>query len=126
MLLRCRKVKQVGMIQPGRYDIVLQQGATFELNLQLFDGNNTPLVMSGYTVAGKLFDRLGVNQLATFTHSWTAIASGMFKMSIPANVTATISGEAQYDFLVTEPTGTKYYILEGSANIEEGLTGRIS
>ena len=114
------------MIEPGRYDITIYQGATFELNLQLLDGNNAPVVMSGYTVAGKLFDRLGITQLASFTHSWTAIASGMFKMSIPANTTASFSGGtlAQYDFLVTEPTGTKYYLLEGSATIEEGLTGR--
>lgn len=112
------------MIEPGRYDIAIYQGATFELSLQLFDGNNSPLVMSGYTVAGKLFDRLGVTQLATFVQSWTAIESGMFKMSIPAATTATLSGDAQYDFLVTEPSGTKYYLLEGSATIEEGLTGR--
>lgn len=113
------------MIEPGKYDITIYQGATFELNLQLLDGNNSPVVMSGYTVAGKLFDRFGVTQLATFTQSWTAIESGMFKMSIPPNTTATLSGDAQYDFLVTEPSGTKYYLLQGAAAIEEGLTGRV-
>jgi hypothetical protein len=112
------------VIEPGKYDITIYQGATFELNLQLLDGNNSPVVMSGYTVAGKLFDRFGVTQLATFTQSWTAIESGMFKMSIPPNTTATLSGAAQYDFLVTEPSGTKYYLLQGAAAIEEGLTGR--
>lgn len=112
------------MIEPGKYDITIHQGATFELNLQLLDGNNSPVVMSGYTVAGKLFDRLGVTQLATFTQSWTAIQSGMFKMTIPASTTATLSGDAQYDILVTEPSGTKYYLLEGAAFINPGLTGR--
>ena len=112
------------MIEPGRYDIKLQQGATFEMNLQLRDGNNSPVVMSGYTVAGKIFDRLGTQQLASFSHSWTAMESGMFKMSIPANTTATMSGEGQYDILVTEPTGKKYYLLEGAVFMDTGLTGR--
>jgi hypothetical protein len=40
------------VIEPGKYDITIYQGASFELNLQLFDGDNSPVVMSGYTVAG--------------------------------------------------------------------------
>lgn len=111
-------------MDPAKYDITIHQGATFELNLQLKDGNNSPVAMSGYTVAGKLFDRLGVTQLATFTQSWTAIESGMFKMALPATTTATLSGDAQYDMLVTEPSGKKYYLLEGAAFVNPGLTGR--
>lgn len=114
----------ISMIQPGRYNITIQQGATFELDLQLLDSNNSPVVMSGYTVAGKIFNRLGTQQLTSFSHSWTAIESGMFKMSIPSSTTATLSGEGQYDILVTEPSGKKYYLLEGSAFIDTGLTGR--
>ena len=112
------------MIDPAKYDITIHQGATFELNLQLKDGNNSPVVMSGYTVAGKVYDRLGNTLLANFVHEWTAQASGMFKMSIPASGTAVMSGDAQYDILVTEPTGKKYYLLEGAAFVNPGLTGR--
>lgn len=112
------------MIDPAKYDITIHQGATFELNLQLKDGNGTPVVMTGYTVAGKVYDRYGATLLATFTQEWTSQASGIFKLSIPASGTATMSGDAQYDVLVTEPTGRKYYLLEGAAIINPGLTGR--
>ena len=40
------------MIEPGRYDIALHQGATFELPVQYRDSTNTPVNMSGYTVSG--------------------------------------------------------------------------
>jgi hypothetical protein len=111
-------------VDPAKYDITIHQGATFELNLQLKDGNSNPVAMSGYTVAGKVYDRYGTALLATFVQEWTAQASGMFKLSIPASGTATLSGSAQYDVLVTEPAGRKYYILEGAAIINPGLTGR--
>lgn len=112
------------MIEPGRYDITIHQGATFELNVQLKGSNGLPLAMSGYTVAGKVFDRLGSTLLANFVQSWTVQASGQFKLSIPASGTATISGDGQYDVLITEPAGAKYYILEGAAFLNLGLTGR--
>jgi hypothetical protein len=110
-------------VEPARYDITIHQGATFELNLQLKDGTGAPLVMSGYTVAGKVFDRLGASLFANFVQSWTAQASGQFKLAIPASGTAAISGDGQYDVLVTEPAGRKYYILEGAAFLNPGLTG---
>lgn len=75
------------MIEPGRYDITIHQGATFELNVQLKGSNGLPLAMSGYTVAGKVFDRLGNTLLANFVQSWTAQASGQFKLAIPASGT---------------------------------------
>jgi hypothetical protein len=111
-------------VDPARYDITIHQGATFELNLQLKDSTGAPLVMSGYTVAGKVFDRLGQTLLANFTHEWTDEALGQFKLSIAASGTAAISEDGQYDVLIAEPAGKKYYILEGAAFLNPGLTGR--
>ncbi len=99
-------------MEPARYDITIHQGATFELNLQLKDGTGAPLAMSGYTVAGKVFDRLGATLLANFVQSWTAQASGQFKLAIPASGTAAISGDGQYDVLVTEPAGRSIIFLK--------------
>lgn len=113
------------MIEPGRYDITIHQGATFELNVQLKDSTGSPLVMSGYTVEGKIFDRLGAQLLSTFAHEWTDQSIGKFKLSIAASGTAAIAEDGQYDVLVTEPTGTKYYVLEGAAFLNPGLTGRL-
>lgn len=112
------------MIEPGKYDITIYQGATFKLALQYKDSTGTPVNMSGYTVTAKLFDRLGTNQLASFTNTWTVQNSGQFTLSLAPTTTSGITEDGQYDVLLTEPGGDKYYILQGNAFVDLGLSGR--
>ena len=112
------------MIEPGRYDITLHQGATFELPVQYKDSTGTPVNMSGYTTSGTLWNRTGTARLASFDMPWTAQASGMFKLRLSAAVTSGITEQGQYDVLITEPSGDKFYLLEGTAFWNPGLTGR--
>lgn len=112
------------MVEPTKYDITIHQGATFELPVHYKDSNGASVNMTGYTVAGMVFDRLGSTKLCDFVSSWTAQSGGQFKLSIPAATTATMSGIAQYDVLVTDPNNNKFYLLEGTAVINPGLTGR--
>lgn len=113
------------MIQPGRYDITLQQGATFEMTVQYKDSNNAPVNMTGYSVASKVYNRLGTAVLGTFSTPWEVQASGLFKLRMPASGTAIIAEQGQYDVLLTDPNGDKFYILEGAVFVNPGLTGRI-
>ncbi len=112
------------MITPGKYDITIYQGATFEMGLQYKDSTGTPVNMSGYAVEAELWNRTGTAKLADFVHSWTAQASGAFKLRLAANVTSGITEQGQYDVMITEPGGDKYYFLQGNAFIDLGLTGR--
>jgi hypothetical protein len=112
------------MIQPGRYDITLQQGATFEMAVQYKDSDGTPVNMSGYTISGSLWNRLGTNKLATFSTPYVSQPSGMFVMRLEASVTSGITEQGQYDVLVTTAEGDKYYLLEGSAFWSEGFSWR--
>jgi hypothetical protein len=114
----------IKMIEPGKYDITIHQGATFELPLQYKDSTGTPVNMSGYTASGTLWNRTGTSKLAAFDLPWTAQASGMFKMRLEASVTSGLSEQGQYDILITEPSGDKFYLLEGNAFLNLGLTGR--
>lgn len=112
------------MVTPGKYDITIHQGATFELPLQYKDSTGTPVNMSGYTVAAQLWNRVGTVKLSNFDFAWTAQASGSFKLRLSSAVTSGITEQGQYDVLVTEPSGDKYYLLQGNAFIDLGLTGR--
>jgi len=112
------------VIEPGKHDITIYQGATFKLDLQYKDGTGTPVNMSGYTVTAKMFDRLGTTQLASFTNTWTAQSSGQFRLSLSPATTSGISENGQYDVLITEPGGDKYYLLQGNAFVDLGLSGR--
>ena len=111
-------------MEPAKYDITIHQGATFELALQYKDSTGTPVNMSGYTVAGQVWDRYGTAKLANFTNEWLVQTSGSFRMKIASSITSGITQQGQYDILVTEPSGDKYYLLQGTAFIDLGLTGR--
>jgi len=112
------------VIEPTKYDITIHQGATFELPVQYKDGDGNGVDMTGYTVSGVVYDRLGTTKLCDLVNTWTVQASGQFTLSIPATITAAMSGSAQYDVLVTETDNTKFYLLEGTAVINPGLAGR--
>lgn len=112
------------MVTPGRYDITIHQGATFELPVQYKDSAGVPVNMSGYTVAGQLWNRLSTSKISDFTFAWTVQASGSFSLKLPSSVTSGITEQGQYDVLVTEPNGDKYYLLQGTAFFDPGLTGR--
>lgn len=112
------------MIEPASYDITIYQGATFKLDLQYKDGNGSPVNMSGYTVVAKLYDRLAQNLLANFTNTFTVVESGQFQLSLAPSVTSGITEQGQYDILIEEPSGDKYYLLQGNAFIDIGLSGR--
>jgi len=111
-------------VEPAHYDITIHQGATFELALQYKDGTGTPVNMSGYTLGAQLWNRTGTNKLADFDTPWTAQASGSFKLRLSSVVTSGITEQGQYDLMVTEPSGDKYYLLQGTAFLDPGLTGR--
>lgn len=110
------------MIPPGKYDITIYQGATFDLPLQYKDSTGAPVNMSGYTVSGTLWNKIGTEKLATFDSPWTAQVSGMFRLRLEAAVTSGITEQGQYDVLVTKPDGDEFYLLEGNAFWNKGLS----
>ena len=111
-------------METARYDITIHQGATFELPVQYNDSTGAPVNMNGYTVAAQLWNRVGTVKISNFAFSWTAQASGIFNLRLASTVTSGITEQGQYDVLVTEPNGDKYYLLQGTAFIDLGLTGR--
>jgi hypothetical protein len=111
-------------MEPARYDITIHQGATFSLGLQYKTGSGVPVNMSGYTVESQLWNRNGTGKLANFSTPWTVQASGTFRLVLASSVTSGITEQGQYDVLVTEPSGSKSYLLQGTAYIDLGLSGR--
>lgn len=110
------------MIVPGKHDITIYQGATFELQVQYKDNAGTPVNMSGYTIVSKLYNSTATQKLADFTASYVSQASGIFKIRLEGSTTSGITEQGQYDILITEPSNDKYYILEGTAFINLGLS----
>jgi hypothetical protein len=112
------------MVDPAHYDITIHQGATFELPVQYKDASGVPVDLSGYTASGTIWNRTGTTKLANFEIPWTAQASGMFNLRVSADVTSGITEQGQYDILFTEPSGDRFYLLEGTVFLNPGLTVR--
>ena len=110
-------------VDPARYDITIHQGATFDLPLQ-YMASGVPVNMTGYSIEAELWNKTGTVKLSDFSVPWVAQASGMFKLRLASTVTSGITEQGQYDVLVTEPSGDKYYLLQGTAFWDGGLTGR--
>jgi hypothetical protein len=102
----------------------LYQGATFELPVQYKDPSGVPVNMSGYTLSGTLWNTTGTTKLATFSTPWTSQPSGTFKMRLTDTVTSGVTEQGQYDLLVTTAAGDKFYLLEGTAFWNPGLSWR--
>jgi hypothetical protein len=92
--------------------------------LQYKDSAGTPVNMNGYALEAELWNRTGTAKLANFATPWTVQSSGMFNLRLSSAVTSGITEQGQYDLMITEPGGDKYYLLQGTAYIDLGLTGR--
>ena len=110
-------------VDPARYDITIHQGATFDLPLQ-YMASGVPVNMTGYSIEAELWNKTGTVKLSDFSVPWVAQASGMFKLRLASTATSGITEQGQYDVMFTEPSGDKYYALQGTAFIDLGLTGR--
>ena len=111
-------------MDPASYDITIHQGATFELFLQYKDSEGAPVNMTGYSVAAQLWNRLGTTKMADFNLAWENQSAGSFRLKLASSVTNGITEQGQYDVLVTQPNNDKFYLIQGTAFIDLGLTGR--
>tara|TARA_X000000950_G_scaffold263793_1_gene336384 strand:- start:378 stop:716 length:339 start_codon:yes stop_codon:yes gene_type:complete len=111
------------VIEPGTYDIRIRSGATFSLDLHFKDSEGNGVDMTGYAVAGQIADRLNTTNLATFDTTFIDRDIGKFRMKVSSTETAGLTSEGQYDILITEPSGDKYYLLKGRVFVDIGVTG---
>lgn len=112
------------LLSPEDFAITIHQGATFELDLAYEDPDGNAADLTGFTVSGQLWNRTGTSKIANFDTPWTVQASGMFKLRLDSSVTSGITEQGQYDVMFIEPSGDRYYILQGVAFLDLGLTGR--
>lgn len=108
----------------GKYNIIIEQGADFQLSLVLKQGNNLPYNLTGATGLAQL--RLTPEStvvLATFTIEFeTPRTDGKIKLSIPAATTSTFTFfKAVYDLYITNSGITKR-LLEGDVVLSKAVS----
>lgn len=110
------------MIQPGEYDITIQQNANWDLTFQLKDSTGTGVNLTSATVEAEIWTEGKQSKLADFTVSYTSRATGIFKLTLDDSITAKLPESGYYDIRVTDSTGAVYYWLRGKALLEVGYT----
>lgn len=110
------------MIQPGSYDITIQQNGDFDQIFQLKDSNGVGVDLAGSTVEAEIWTAGKKAKLADFTVTMVDASIGKFKISLTEVQTGNLLQEAYYDVRVTDSLGSSYYWVRGKANLETGYT----
>lgn len=110
------------MIQPGTYNITIQQNGDFDQIFQLKSSTGVGVDLTTSTVEAEIWTEGKLAKLGDFTVTMIDAAVGKFKISLTDAQTATMIETAYYDIRVTDASGNSYYWVRGRAIIEIGYT----
>lgn len=108
--------------QPGKYNILVQRRADFDLRLQLKDSTNTPIDLTGWTAYAQIWSRGRSKKYADFAVTYVNRAQGTIRIALTDAQTANFPDEAYYDVLLEDTAGLRNYYLEGFVYVSEGYT----
>lgn len=109
-------------ISPGTYNITLQRRADYSVTLQFKDSTDTPINLTGWTVASQIWNQPRTTKVADFTVAYTNRSTGTVTLSLTPEQTALIDSTYYYDVLLTNSSGVKEYYLEGTVTGDQGYT----
>ena len=110
-------------ITPGTYNITVQRRADHDIQLVFKDSTNSAINLTGYTVEAQVWEETRTTKYADFTTTYTNRAAGSVSIALTDTQTATFTpGILKYDVLLTAPSGSKEYYLEGTIYVSEGYT----
>lgn len=110
------------MIQPGNYDITIQQNGDFDQTFQLKDANGTGINLAGSTVEAEIWTEGKKSKLVDFTVTMIDASIGKFKITLTDTQTGSLLQSAYYDIRVTDASGVSYYWVRGQAILDIGYT----
>ena len=107
----------------GIYDIVIDQGADFSIQLELAN-NGSAVNLTGYTARAQLRATPTSSELAgSFTINFTDRANGILKMEMTNSTTAGLPpGKYYYDLESVSGGGVVTRLLQGVARVTPNVT----
>lgn len=104
----------------------IERRADFPLSLTFKDSTGSAMNLTGYNVAVQCWNVINnkrKTKYADFGVTYTDRSAGKVDIKLTDEQTATFNvDELQYDVLLTEPSGDKFYYFEGTLFISEGVT----
>ena len=110
-------------IIPGVKNFKVDRRADFPIRLTFKDSTGTAINLTGFTVAAQVYNEDRSTKFADWSVSYVDRANGIVDISLSDTDTASFTPNILfYDILLTEPSGSKSYYLEGKLFINEGYT----
>jgi hypothetical protein len=106
------------------HNLYIDQGADFNAQLQIFDDNNAPWNLTGYTGQAKIrksyYSTTSVDFTVSFLNDRT---NGNIILELSSEKTSQMEqGRYLYDVVITDPASKKTRVLEGIVTINPGVT----
>lgn len=113
------------MIRPARRDILIPQRGTLRMRMRL-KASGAPLDATGYQLVAQVWDRRRTQKLAEFTPTWISQPTGLFELLMQWPATTPIVKDGEWDLMVIEPSGDRYFWLEGRAIVDLGYSSPVT
>lgn len=106
------------------HNLYIDQGSDFNAQITIYDDNNVPWDLNGYTGSSKIRKSYYSSSSIDFTVSFAPIrTTGTVILDLSSSVTSTLEhGRYLYDIVITNPAGKKTRVIEGIVTINPGVT----
>lgn len=105
-------------------NLVIDQGTTFQADIDVTDAAGDALDLTGYTAAGQMRKTYASTTATDFTASIQSASGGTVRISLSATQTTAIkAGRYVYDVEITKTsTGEITRVIEGQIEVTPGVT----
>jgi hypothetical protein len=110
------------VVKPGVFNITLQRGANYSILLELKDGSQAPINLTGWQVFAQAWNQARSTKYADFNVEYVDRPLGRIRLSLPYQATSALPSQAVYDVLLIDPNDIREYYLEGAITAEQNYT----
>jgi len=104
-------------------NLTVDQGSTFNVEVEVTDVNGNVLTLTGYSVAGQMRKHYDSTAFTAFTGTVSNANLGLITISLTASQTnALAAGRYVYDVEITSGAGVITRVLEGQLEVTPGVT----
>ncbi len=104
--------------------LYIDQGSDFNAQITIYDDNNQPWDLTGYTGSAKIRKSYYSSTSIDFTVSFSSVRTdGTIILDLTSSQTSQLEqGRYLYDVLITNSSGKKTRVIEGIVTINPGVT----
>ena len=105
-------------------NLYIDQGSDFNVRITIYDNNNLPWNLDGYTGESMIRKSYYSSTFTPFTVTFADVrSSGTIVLELSSTQTKSLEqGRYLYDVLITDEHGKKTRVLEGIVTINPGVT----